>query len=175
MYTICIYNIVNYIYCLCCDVSLIEAARWEIRDRTQYRGGSGEGLSFTSYLRELCWHFSDWSSFVEFTLHYCQFFGWVEGLSCSWSILEMSPKMFLERRPGSYKHFHLAARRNWSNLSHKRWLYFFPAVSKQRQLCLTLTLRRWRAGALDALGFALSFSFCLTFTTFHFCVWKAAI
>lgn len=103
------------------------------------------------------------------------FFGWVEGLSCSWSILEMSPKMFLERRPGSYKHFHLAARRNRSNLSHKRWLYFFPAVSKQRQLCLTLTLRRWRAGALDALGFALSFSFCLTFTTFHFCVWKAAI
>lgn len=34
-------------------MSLIEAGRWKIRDRTQYRGESGESLSFTSYLREL--------------------------------------------------------------------------------------------------------------------------
>lgn len=81
-------------------MSLVQAAkssheRSEIKPNTRMSQEKDLWTRFTSpqlIKGSLYWHFSRW-----FTLHFWQFVGWVGGLSCSWTILEMSLKMFQQR------------------------------------------------------------------------------
>lgn len=95
--------------CFCCVASLGQAAEsHESEERQLIKGSSG-------------WHF---------TLHHYQFIGRAGGLlSCSWTILEMSV-MFQQRpytEPGITQtlSFSRYQEEKQSNVSHKRWIYFF--------------------------------------------------
>lgn len=162
----------------------------EIISRNQYRDEREESLvNSVSPLHRSSesehWHFSHWSSVDEFTLHYCQCAGWVGGLSCSWTIPEMSEKMFqwgprMENRITltlSFSRYQEETKAIWTT---KDEFIFSSGPFTKAALSSSPTEEMMNMGTwCPWLSFALSSSFPvwhrLTFTTFHFCGWKTAI
>lgn len=110
------------------------------------------------------------SSGVEFSLHRLSL-RWVTGLSCSSSVLEMSPKMLLKWRAGWRKLFDLAAGSGRSNLSLERWVHFLSrAFPTKAALCDTHTEEMMGRGIWcpQLSGFALSSFFFQVFYVHHF-------